>query len=112
MHTAVAEILIDIEAELRALRLWEAEPPSPRALASTQPFCFDTLTLPQWLQFVFLPRMHALVAAGAPLPDACGIKPMAEEYFRDAQVPIRGLLLALDRVDRLLSVSRRPEPPA
>jgi len=102
MHTQVAEILIDIEAELRQLQLWEGEPPPDEAFASTQPFCFDTLTLPQWLQFVFLPRMHDLVAARAPLPGDCGIRPMAEEYFRNAQLPIRELLLALDRVDRLL----------
>ena len=102
MHTQVAEILIDIEAELRRLQLWQGEPPPEGALASTQPFCFDTLTLPQWLQFVFLPRMHDLVEAEAGLPDNCGIRPMAEEYFRDAQLPLRELLLALDRIDRLL----------
>jgi uncharacterized protein YqcC (DUF446 family) len=102
MHTQVAEVLIDIEAELRQLQLWAFEPPPDEAFASTQPFCFDTLTLPQWLQFVFLPRMHDLVAAEASLPGDCGIRPMAEEYFRDARLPIRDLLLALDRVDRLL----------
>ncbi|KGE02547.1 YqcC family protein [Pseudohaliea rubra] len=102
MHTQVAEILIDIEAELRQLQLWEREPPPADALASTQPFCFDTLTLPQWLQFVFLPRMQELVAAEAQLPGDCGIRPMAEEHFRNAQLPIRELLLALDRIDRLL----------
>jgi uncharacterized protein YqcC (DUF446 family) len=105
MHSAVGEILIDIEAELRRLRLWQEEPPCAEALASTQPFCFDTLTLPQWLQFVFLPRMHALVEARGALPADCAIKPMAEEYFRDARVPIRDLILALDRVDRLLCES-------
>jgi uncharacterized protein YqcC (DUF446 family) len=108
VHVQVAEVLIDIEAELRQLQLWDAEPPPPSALASTQPFCFDTLTLPQWLQFIFLPRMHEMIDARAPLPTDCGIKPMAEEYFRDSRLPIRDLLLALDRVDRLLDGSAAP----
>lgn len=102
MHTPVAEVLIDIEAQLRQLQLWAQVTPTEEALASTQPFCFDTLTLPQWLQFVFLPRMHELVATDAPLPQGCGILPMAQEYFRDSRLPLRDLLLALDRVDRLL----------
>lgn len=103
LHTEVAEILIDIEAELRRLQLWQMQPPSPAALASEQPFCMDTLSLPQWLQFVFLPRMYALIGAGSALPTACGIRPMAEEHFRNSQLPVRPLLLALDRVDRLLA---------
>jgi len=78
MHTQVAEVLIDIEAELRRL------------------------------QFIFLPRMHALVSARGTLPSACGILPMAEEYFRDSRLPVRPLLLALDRVDRLLGGDAQP----
>ena len=50
MRTEIAEVLIDIEAQLRQLGLWDKIPPSTEALASTQPFCVDTLTLPQWLQ--------------------------------------------------------------
>ncbi len=50
MRTEVAELLIDIEAQLRQLNLWDRTPPSKASLASTEPFCIDTLTLPQWLQ--------------------------------------------------------------
>ena len=56
----VAALLIDLEGALRSRLLWDADEPSPEALASTQPFCIDTLDFPQWLQFVFLPRMRAL----------------------------------------------------
>lgn len=103
MHTDVAAVLIDIEAELRQLRLWDEVPPDPRALTSSQPFAIDTLTLPQWLQFIFLPTMYRLIDAGAPLPTQCGITPMAEEYFRGREVAINGLLDALERIDELLS---------
>ena len=99
----IAAVLIDIEAELRRLALWESEPPSEEALASPQPFAIDTLTLPQWLQFIFLPRMYGLIETNDPLPTRCGIAPMAEEFFRGTNQPIAGLLDALERVDVLLS---------
>jgi uncharacterized protein YqcC (DUF446 family) len=99
----IAAVLIDIEAELRRLAMWDAEPPSEEALASPHPFAIDTLTLPQWLQFVFLPRMYRIIEADGVLPTRCGIAPMAEEFFRGARQPIAGLLDALERVDVLLS---------
>jgi uncharacterized protein YqcC (DUF446 family) len=112
MHIDVAAVLIDIEAELRQLRLWDDDEPDPQALASTQPFAIDTLTLPQWLQFVFLPTMYRLIDEGAALPTECGIAPMAEEYFRGREVAISGLLDALERVDGLLSEGPAEYAPA
>lgn len=103
MHIAVASQLIDIEMELRRLSLWQDEVPSAEDLASTQPFAVDTLSLPQWLQFVFLPTMHTLVEERAPLPAKCGIAPMAEEYFRGDKRSITQLLAALEAVDELLT---------
>lgn len=96
-------MLIDVEAELRKLRLWDEERPAPEALASTQPFAVDYLTLPQWLQFIFLPRMHELVEGKAQLPGRCGIAPMAEEYFRGSALPATPLIDALEQIDVLLS---------
>jgi uncharacterized protein YqcC (DUF446 family) len=103
IHTEVAELLIDIESELRQLNLWEATRPPDEALASEQPFAVDTLSFPQWLQFIFLPRMHLLVETRSALPTACGIAPMAEEAFRARKLPIASLLDALEAMDRLLS---------
>lgn len=100
-HVAVAEILLDIECELRRARLWQNEPPSEEALASDQPFAVDTLQFHQWLQFILLPRMHALVTAHLPLPQSCGIAPMAEETYRDQIEVMRPLLVQLQRLDRL-----------
>lgn len=80
-HIQIASLLIDIEVELRRLQQWEREAPSPEALASVEPFCVDTMTFAQWLQFIFLPRMHALAAARQLPPGRCEISPMAEEYF-------------------------------
>lgn len=102
MRTEIAEVLIDLEAQLRQLGLWEKIPPSTEALASTEPFCVDTLTLPQWLQFVFLPTVYRMLAQDQALPDRCGIAPMAEEFFRGAQLPVDELHHSLRRIDELL----------
>jgi len=97
----VAVLLIDVEAHLRQLGLWQSQPPGADALASTQPFCVDTLEFDQWLQFVFLPTMQELLETGQALPGECGIAPMAEEFCRLRKlpgVPLERVLAALDRV--------------
>lgn len=103
MQTEIAEVLIDIEAQLRQLGQWDKVPPSEVALASDLPFCVDTLTLPQWLQFIFLPTVYRMMEAGEPLPARSGIAPMAEEYFRGTGLRSADLEAALLRMDALLS---------
>jgi len=102
-HLAVADVLMDIEAEMRIMRWWDAVPPSAQALASSLPFCADTLEFYQWVQFVFLPRMHALVDQRLPLPTACGIAPMLEESSRASGRESAHLLDLFMRFDTLLS---------
>lgn len=80
-YIPLASLLIDIECELRRADLWSAERPSADALASVEPFCVDTMDFQQWLQFILLPRMQAIVAAQAPLPGKCDITTMAETVW-------------------------------
>jgi len=102
---AIAALLIDIEAELRTLGWWDGVQPSIEALSSTMPFAADTLEFYQWVQFIFLPRMHALIDQQLPLPGACGIAPMLEEYSRvSGRNPAR-LPQLFAQVDGLLSVA-------
>ena len=103
--TRIAELLIDVEAQLRQLGQWDREQPATEALASGQPFCVDTLTLPQWLQFVFLPTLYAMLESGQNLPERCGIAPMAEEYFRGTGLGSDALVAALVRIDELLTTN-------
>ncbi len=99
----IAVLLIDVEAGLRQLNLWEQDPPSAKAVASTQPFCIDTLSFAQWLQHIFLPMMYQLLNNDQPLPRECAIAPMAEEYFRGLGLPSAELEAALVAIDQLLS---------
>lgn len=103
IHIAVAEVLIDIEKELRELRLWDSEMISEEALASDQPFAVDTMTFPQWLQFIFLPRMYFIIEQQLQLPGNCGISPMAEEYFSVLNLPSLPLIVHLQKIDALLT---------
>ena len=108
MHTQIAEVLMDIEAQLRQLGQWDAVAPSAQALASDQPFCVDTLTFPQWLQFVFLPTLYGMLEQQQDLPQRCGMAPMAEEYFRGTGLGSAALVAALARMDALLSTKGTP----
>ncbi|KDM90176.1 YqcC family protein [Photobacterium galatheae] len=74
-----ARLLMALEQQLRAHGLWQDESPDEDALASTLPFAVDTLSCAEWLQWIFLPRMHHLVAERLPLPTQFSIYPYAEE---------------------------------
>jgi uncharacterized protein YqcC (DUF446 family) len=85
------------------LQLWDAEMISAEALASEQPFAVDTMTFPQWLQFIFLPRLYFMIEKNLQLPGNCGIAPMAEEYFSVLNLPSLPLIQHLQKIDALLS---------
>lgn len=93
------KLLFQIEAELQAEALWQQTAPSAEALASQQPFAVDTLSFEQWLQFIFIPRFHALLDAQASLPAQCGILGMAEECWKQREPYPRHLLQLLAEFD-------------
>lgn len=97
----LADVLLLIERELRVAGLWADVAPSAQALASSAPFCVDTLPFEQWLQWVLLPRMKQIVEQEWPLPTVSGLGPMAEVAY--AGRPLAGLIEALERFDQLLS---------
>ncbi|WP_207063336.1 YqcC family protein [Motiliproteus sp. SC1-56] len=99
----VRTLLVQIETELKELELWRETPPSPEALASTEPFCVDTLSLSEWLQWLLIPRMHALLEGGHPLPSSCNIQAIAEESFKELEQDCSALLEALAALDRTLT---------
>lgn len=98
-YVALSSLLIEIEAELRTLQRWEAESPSKEALSSLQPFCIDTLSFTQWLQFVFIPRLRFMIESRQTLPRACNILPVAEEYFGNQRYNTSRLLQIIGKLD-------------
>lgn len=99
LEDQVRQALLDIEQTLRASEFWQSAPPDAAAFSSKEPFCLDTMSAEQWLQWVLLPRMHAMLDGGAPLPRQLAIAPYFEEALTgeaDAIVPILARLRALD----------------
>ncbi len=102
-YNEIADRLLGIEKELRRLGLWAERPPSPEALNSALPFCYDTLNLTQWVQFVLVVRLKALMEAAEPLPRQCDIAPYAVEALRFVEKDTDHLLQLLRELDRLLT---------
>jgi uncharacterized protein YqcC (DUF446 family) len=96
----VRQILEDIEQAMRDDKLWHATLPEPEAFESKEPFSVDTLSAEQWLQWVLIPRMYALLEADAALPTRFAITP----YFEVAMPEAIRLLTQLQRLDDLLNI--------
>ncbi|NDL65544.1 YqcC family protein [Acerihabitans arboris] len=105
-HQQVRQRLFDVEQAMRALSIWQPLPPARDAFDSPEPFCIDTMRPEQWLQWILLPRMHALLDQRAALPRRFAITP----YFEEALPHATRLLGALQRLDDLLNIDPDPDP--
>lgn len=103
MSDAVKSLLLQLEAELKQQQLWRARPPGNAQMASTMPFCCDTMLLEQWLQFIFIPRLGALVNAGHALPANVSVLPYAQQVFIAQGVRLLPLLQLIEQIDSTLS---------
>jgi uncharacterized protein YqcC (DUF446 family) len=94
-------LLDKLKCELKAAQLWSEVTPSASALQSTEPFCCDTVAIEQWLQFIFIERLTALVRNKQTLPSNIAVTPMVAEVFKSAnQIPV---IAAVANIDELLS---------
>lgn len=100
---ALQASLRQLQGEMSRLDLWSEVEPSPAALMSQQPFCVDTLSFEQWLQFIMIPKFHCMMDENMALPNQCDIAPMAEEAFKLRDVD--SVILVLKSIDKLLTVS-------
>lgn len=103
MNSNIEFLLTELEIELKRLDLWSVLPPDVAAMNSTAPFCCDTMPLENWLQYIFLPRMQALIAAQLALPTKVSILPIAEEAFKSQAITAQPLLSIIKRIDCSLS---------
>lgn len=75
--------LEQLQQTMQSLNLWQTVPPAQEAFLSEEPFSLDTMAPEEWLQWVFIPRMHALLESGAPLPNQIAISPYIEEALKE-----------------------------
>lgn len=101
--SVMADLLLDLERELRTLDRWDQAQPDPDTLASTLPFGADRLAIEQWLQWVFIPTIKQQIETGVGLPEVCNIHPYAEECLGQATESHGKLLEILLRIDRHLT---------
>lgn len=102
-YQEAARLLDRIERELNSLGLWQSHHPPVQALESQQPFAVDTLEFHQWLQFIMLPRMWALVDSKRPLPEGIAVSPMAAHIYRSELEQYEQLIALIREFDVLLS---------
>lgn len=102
MKTKIRQHLNEIQIVMRLNHLWEEMSPPADALANDQPFCIGTLSPTQWLQWIFIPRMNALLEANADLPHNFAISPYIEEALKNEDY-LAKLCLPLSKIEILLS---------
>lgn len=99
----VSALLNSLEETLQSEGHWAGMPPSVEALSSAEPFCVDTLDFTQWLQWIYIPRMRAIIDQHAPLPSGSQIQPYAEEAFGAQRIDGSRLLPIIASLDAAMA---------
>jgi uncharacterized protein YqcC (DUF446 family) len=99
----LSEYLAYLEQVMADSGLWSESMPDAKALSSTQPFCLDTLSFEQWLQFVMIPTFKAMIFENVALPNQCQIEPMAEQMLKADHKS--DMIFAIRSIDNVLTVS-------
>ncbi|ACS97261.1 MULTISPECIES: YqcC family protein [Aggregatibacter] len=101
MHQQTRLHLQHLQHTMERLALWQSVPPQEAAFLSEQPFALDTMNPTEWLQWIFIPRMHALVESQAPLPRQIAISPYLEEALKEEDY-LAELLIPIMEIEKLL----------
>ena len=93
-------LLEQIPQQMQAVGLWQEQIPEPQAMLSQEPFAVDTLQPEEWLQWIFLEKMHILIKQEMSLPRGCSITPYFEECWKERleYTPLLTLLVSIDEV--------------
>jgi uncharacterized protein YqcC (DUF446 family) len=97
---ALSAKIAQIEAEMRSIGMWSDVAPSADKFQSRVAFFGDTMSFDQWLQFVFLPRVHEVLDGKSPAPASSSVGAYAVREFdgMDAANRLTGLLSEFDRL--------------
>lgn len=101
MRNQTKRHLDELQQTMQRLNLWKTIPPAQEAFLSEEPFALDTMEPEEWLQWVFIPRMHALLESGAELPSQVAISPYIEEALKEFD-DLADLLAPLVALETLL----------
>ncbi|RTE65995.1 YqcC family protein [Amphritea opalescens] len=104
-YAELQQLLLEIEAEMRAWSVWSATPPPASALQSIQPFAIDTLSFWQWVQWIMVPRLQQMIEQHQPLPPNSNMAPMAQEAVVNSGIKSSKLIDYFNSLDQLLTHS-------
>ncbi|HDR1082203.1 TPA: YqcC family protein [Pasteurella multocida] len=101
MHQQTKMHLQQLQLNMQSLGLWQMTPPPESAFLSEQPFALDTMSPTEWLQWIFIPRMYALIESEAELPNKISITPYLEEALKEMD-GLADLLSPISEIEKLL----------
>ncbi len=104
-HNKLSLILSAISSQMAEHELWQVTSPSQEALSSPEPFCVDTLTFCEWMQWIMLPRLKQMAQSKATLPSNSDMFSMAEEAFKRVDADTTELLNLILQLDQCLRTS-------
>lgn len=103
MYQQTQQHLQQLQQVMQKWDLWQAQPPAAEAFLSEQPFALDRMSPTEWLQWIFIPRMQALIDNQSPLPSKIFISPYLEEALKE-EVYLVELIKPLQDIEQLLQV--------
>jgi uncharacterized protein YqcC (DUF446 family) len=104
--TRVRARLDAVIAAMQAHGAWDVARPDPAAFADMGAFGGNTMAFAQWLRFVFVPNVEALITAGGPWPESSSVAVRAVREG-DTDPVIAALVDSLAAFDALFEP---PEP--
>lgn len=102
MRARIVELLDQCQQLLERRGRWETQPPAPEKMMSTEPFSVDTLTFIEWLQWIYIARLRAILEAQGALPSGAQVAPYAEEALKNEPGDWVDLVSLIRQLDQLL----------
>ncbi len=81
LYSQVSSAIAGIEAEMKVIGLWSADPLPKEAYDFQKAFAMDTMAFSQWLQFVFVPRVREILEAHGEFPGRSMVGTQAMREF-------------------------------
>lgn len=90
----------EIEAEIKKLGLWQNKPLEPEKYHNMGPFGMHTMAAAEWLQYILIPNVNALIANKGAFPADSKISSWAVKNFDylDGNSQLIQLLFDFDRL--------------
>jgi uncharacterized protein YqcC (DUF446 family) len=100
LYSKAERKISEIEAEMKRIGYWSLEPLPEEAYDFRQAFAMDTMTFAQWLQFILIPRVRAIIEEKADFPSQSMVGTQAVREF-DGEATASGLVILLGEFDDL-----------